>query len=336
MYDSLGHIHWTKLSKESKRYERLSINSIETFPLSEFMELLHLIWRKNMFYRILVVILFLMTTLSVSNCNRLKSIDYSPPVTPSEFLTNQDWIKISFGEFSFILSQPSSSFFVYLLSIFYIYAGWLFWRNFEKQNSRYYWAIGFYLTGIAAILAGTSYQALGYELKCSLRESCQWTTWWEVNYEILQNAGMNGFLAAAAYTNAKGLIRKIILIYAVLNTVIYTGLVVFGAIVPIQFLISFEFLELSCLPALIFFLISSGFAYFKNKDKMNFHLFVTWFMLALVMVAYVISLEMNLTSLLWAQGIWFTENDVLHVGLIFWVAYIIKFLPKYIFDKAKN
>jgi hypothetical protein len=152
----------------------------------------------------------------------------------------------------------------------------------------------------------------------------------------LQNAGMNGFVAAAAFTNAKGLLRKIVLMYAVLNTAIYTGLVLYGAIVPIQFLISFEFLELSCLPALIFFISTSGFSYFKNKDKMNFHLCASWLILVVIMFAYVISLEMNLTSLLWAKGIWFTENDVLHVGLIFWVTYIIKFLPKYIFDNVEG
>ena len=34
----------------------------------------------------------------------------------------------------------------------------------KEQQSHYYWNIGLILWGISAILAGTSYQAFGYEL----------------------------------------------------------------------------------------------------------------------------------------------------------------------------
>jgi Zn-dependent membrane protease YugP len=53
------------------------------------------------------------------------------------------------------------------------------------------------------------------------------------------------------------------------------------------------------------------------------------------MFAYAVSLEMNLTSLLWTKGIWFTENDVLHVGLILWVYYILKTLVTYVKDERE-
>lgn len=245
-------------------------------------------------------------------------------------------MEISIGGLNFILSQPSSSFFVYFLSFFYIYLAFRFWKNRQDHKSRYWWAIGFFLTGIAAILAGTSYQALGYELKCEDREFCRWTTWWEIHYEILQNAGMNGFLIATAYTNTRGRFRGLLLGYAILNTILYTALVLYGAIVPIQFLISFEFLELSCLPAVVFFLISSAYGYYKNKDSMNLHLLITWFLLVLVMIAYIVSLELDITTALWIKGIWFTENDVLHVGLIFWVGYIMIYLPNRVVDLDSN
>jgi hypothetical protein len=283
--------------------------------------------RKVFLYSILFFLIYFLV-----NCNNLDTIQNSPKLTGEDFLSSQHHWNISLGSKEFVLSQPSSSFFVYFLSFFYALVGYKFWVNIQSQKSRLWWAIGFFLTSIAAILAGTSYQALGYELKCSGREFCRWTTWWEINYEILQNAGMNGFLAATAYTNAKGIYRKILLGYSSLNTIFYTGLVLYGAIVPIQFLISFEFLELSCLPAVVLFLISSCYGYFKYKDKMNLHLFVTWVLLIFVMIAYVISLEMDITSMLWKKGIWFTENDVLHVGLIFWVAYILKTLPYYVKD----
>ncbi|WCL50127.1 DUF6962 family protein [Leptospira sp. GIMC2001] len=285
-----------------------------------------------MILKFLKCILFMISIHLITNCNQIDTIQYSPNLTPSDFLSGQHFWQIPLGENGFVLSQPSSSFFVFLLSFFYIYVGYQFIRDLRAQKSRLWWAIGFFLTGIAAILAGISYQAFGYELKCSGREYCRWTTWWEINYEILQNAGMNGFLVAAAYTNAKGLFRKILIGYSLLNTIVYSCLVIYGAIIPIQFFISFEFLELSCLPAVVFFLASSAYGYFTKKDNMNLNLLITWLLLILVMIAYVVSLEMDLTSLLWNKGIWFTENDVLHVGLIFWVWFICKKLPDKIQD----
>jgi hypothetical protein len=270
--------------------------------------------------------------LFIVSCNRLDTIEYTPKLTPDHFLAGQHWVKIPIGRDGFVLSQPSSSFFVYFLSFFYIYVGFKFWQDLRNQKSRYYWAIGFFLTGIAAILAGTSYQALGYELKCNGYEFCRWTTWWEINYEILQNVGMNGFLAATAFTHANGKLRKTLLTYAVINTLAYTGLVLYGALTPIPFLVSFEFLELSCLPSILFFLISSTSAYAKKKDRLNLYLRNTWILLIIVMISYVAYMDFGLTSIFWSKGIWFSENDVLHVGLILWVYYVLKKLPSKVTD----
>jgi hypothetical protein len=280
----------------------------------------------------LIITFSLFFLLSMGNCQVLDTIGSDTAVSPETFLKGQHWIQVPLGKDGFIFSQPSSTFFVYFLSLFYIYAGFKFWTKRRTERSQYFWALGFFLTGVAALLAGTSYQALGYELKCSGRDLCRWTTWWEINYEILQNAGMNGFLIATAYTNASNHYRKLLVSYALLNTILYTILVLYGAFTGIQFLVSFEFLELSCLPSVLIFIFSSLSGYLRNKDTMNAHLLITWLLLIVVMIAYVVSLDFGITARLWSRGIWFSENDVLHVGLILWVYYIVLKLPRRIQD----
>lgn len=279
------------------------------------------------------LIAYIIFVLIFQNCAKINEIGYSPNLTPEAFLSSHHWIDVSIGNATFVLSQPTSTFFVYLLSFFYLYVGYQFFKDQRNQKSRLYWAWGFFLTGIAAIFAGTSYQAFGYELKCRGRELCRWTTWWEINYEILQNAGMNGFLIAYAYSNAIGRLRKILISYSILNIIIYTGCVLYGAILPYQFFISFEFLELSCLPAVLYFLISSTVLYLKHKDLPSKYQLSTWILLVIVMIAYVVSLDFGITTFLWNQGIWFSENDVLHVALILWVYYIQSTLLKVVKDQ---
>ncbi|TGL61918.1 hypothetical protein EHQ58_04750 [Leptospira ognonensis] len=284
--------------------------------------------------KIYLCLLSSLTLLFFANCQKLDSLLHEPALSPEQFLASHHWTQISFGSLSFILDQPSSTFFVYFLSLTYLYACYVFWKAPHLDWSKKFWSLGFLFTGIAAILAGTSYQALGYELKCEARAICKWTTWWEINYEILQNIGMNGFLAAGAFSHATSKTRRALLYYAVFNSIIYACLVLYGALTADRFLVSFEFLELSCLPSVLFFLVSTIFGFLKKRDSMNFHLMNTWLFLVLIMISYVTYMELGLTSLLWERHIWFSENDVLHVGLIVWVFYIVKFIPEKVRDKS--
>lgn len=265
-------------------------------------------------------------------CNRLDTIEYSPKLTPEAFLKMQDWMKIEIFNLSFILSQPTSSIIVYFVSLFDLYVAYVFLINIQNQKSRLWWGIGLIFTGVGALLAGTSYQAFGYELKCGGRETCRWTNWFEINYELLSAVGMNAFLVACAYSNAEGKFRKGLILYAIINTIVYCLLTLYGAFVPIQFLVSFEFLTLASTPTVIFFIWLYTKDYNRTKNNMNLYLRNTWIILILVMVVYMVYLILGFTAPLWEKGIWFTENDVLHVGMVYWVYYIMKKLPNEVKD----
>ena len=287
-------------------------------------------------YKCIKYFFYLLAAIFLASCNRLDTIEYSPKLTPEAFLSTQHWMKIQLGTLDFILSQPSSSIIVYFVSFFTIFIGYKFLTNTQNQKSRYWFGIGLFLTGFGAVLAGTSYQAFGFEIKCTGKEICTWTSWWEIFYAFFSGLGMNAFLVACAHSNASGSFRKGIINYAILNSVIYSALLFYGAFSPIQFLVSFEFLSLTSTPSVFFFIWIYGKSYKQTNDKMSLYLRNTWIILIGVIVLYAVSLVFGITQFLWAKGIWFTENDVLHVGMIYWNYYIWKKLPNEVKDLTDN
>ena len=127
-----------------------------------------------------------------------------------------------------------------------MFVGCKFLSSPQKNKAKWWWGLGLLLTGLGALFAGTSYQAFGYEIKCKGREFCNYTSWWEVIYMLLSVYGMNAFLVAASYTNAKGNFRKAIKGYAFINTIGYSVLLLYGALAPVRFFVSFE-MSCSCI-----------------------------------------------------------------------------------------
>ena len=261
----------------------------------------------------------------LSGFSRLKTIRYTDPeLTPANWCEAQPCVKIRFASREIILTQPTSTFLVYSLGLLTIGAGLYFLRIRDSEISRLWWGISLLLWGSGALLAGTSYQAFGYEIKCAGRQSCAWTSWWEVVYLMFQQVSIDAMLVAVAYSCTEGSLQIILLIYAVVNAVMYIILTLIGGIVPIKSLITFELMVRVSTPIFLLFFILNGWRYWTLKNPMDLALLGTWILLLLTMGAYWLYDDLDITQKLWdkGEGIWLSQNDVLHICLILWVIYI--------------
>lgn len=276
--------------------------------------------------------LFSISLIVLSGCNRLASIPYHPEQTPESWLIIQPFTEVNIGRASFILVQPSSTAFVYLLGIITIGAGLTCLRIRDAYQSRLWWGIALLLWGFGAMFAGTSYQAFSYEIKCAGQEFCSWTSWWEIFYLIFSAASVNAMIIAGAYSSCVGKWRKVLIIYAFMNITLYVLIVLIGTYSLNKFLISFELLLIFTAPNIILLLILNGWRYFKFRQPMDLALVITWLWLGFTIGLYFLYWILDITSDLWEQAIWFSENDVLHIGLILWMVYIAVFVAKRIVD----
>ena len=257
--------------------------------------------------------------------NRLKSIRYTDPErTPENWCEFQPCVTIKLASKDVILTQPSSAVLVYSLGVLVVGVGLSFLWLRGDQVSRLWWGISLLLWGIGALLAGTSYQAFGYQIKCAGREACAWTSWWEVIYLVLQQVSLDALLVAIAYSCTEGMLQTVLLACALLTAVGYVILAFVGGIVPIQSLITFELMVCVSTPLFLTMVLLSAWRYHTLGTAMDLALVGAWLLLLLTMTAYWLYDKLDITPKLWAKGkgIWFSQNDVLHIGLILWMIYI--------------
>jgi hypothetical protein len=257
--------------------------------------------------------------------NRLASIGYTDlELTPENWREVQPCLTIKVASREVLLTQPSSTFFVYSLGILTLGVGLGFLWFQGGEMSRRWWGISLLLWGVGALLAGTSYQAFGYQIKCAGRERCAWTSWWEVVYLMCQQVSVDALLVAIAYSCAEGRLQTALLGYALLSGVVYVILTFIGGLVPVKSLITFELMVWVSTPIFMIVLVLNGWRYSVFGSQMDLALVGAWVWLLLTMVAYWLYDRLDITPKLWAKGrgIWFSQNDVLHIGLILWMIYI--------------
>jgi hypothetical protein len=265
----------------------------------------------------------------------LKSIRYTDPeLTPENWCEVQPCKTIRFASSGILLTQPSSTFFVYALGILTIGVGLHFLWLPGDGVSRLWWGVSLLLWGIGALLAGTSYQAFGYQIKCAGRETCAWTSWWEVAYLMCQQVSVDALLVGVALSCTEGTVRMVLLGYALLTAVIYVILTFIGGIIAVKILITFEWMVWVSTPVFLAVLTINGWRYYLHGDLMDLALLGAWAWLLLTMMAYWLYDKLGITAKLWAKGrgIWFSQNDVLHIGLILWMVYLAAVVASRVHD----
>ncbi len=246
---------------------------------------------------------------------------FEPPTTPEQWCEIQPCFEIGGVTFT----QPLGSILVYLLALLWVAGGLYYWRIREGHRSREWMALALVLGGVGAGLAGTSYQLLGYELKCAGRSLCLWTNWLEIAYLMLQAASTSAMLIAVAEARTRGTLKRGLVTYAAANAVLFLALATYGALTASRILISFELLMVFAAPSLLFILGIAAVRWLRDRESVDLAMVGAGLWLVVTIAAYSSYLAADLTKSLWngGRGFYFSENDVLHVGMILFIAYLV-------------
>lgn len=250
---------------------------------------------------------------ALAGCGRVDELVYQPRTTPAEWCAQRPCVEVG----GVTLAEPWSSALVFALALLWLGVGVFFLVTRRGQLSRTWFGGSLILGGLAAGSAGISYQAFSYELKCAGRDVCALTNGYEIAYSVLQVASMSAMVVAVAYALASVRARRAIAVYAVLNLLVYVVITIAGVLLPSAFLLSFEQLLLFAVPALV---IAAVLAMRRWSEPLARRILWVLVLLVLVQVAYLVYFALGITESLWASGIYFSANDVLHVGMLAWLA----------------
>ena len=89
-------------------------------------------------------------------------------ITPQEWLKSHWYVRWN----DFVLAEPSSTFFVFLLAIVILALSYRFLKDAKHQRSRIWFGLSMLAWSLSTFSAGVSYQIFSYELKCAGRQIC--------------------------------------------------------------------------------------------------------------------------------------------------------------------
>jgi hypothetical protein len=266
--------------------------------------------------------------------NHTNSLLQDPKTTGEDFLSSMPYVQ--WGDF--ILIQPSSTFFVYFLGLVLIVLGCYLIQTAKGNKSRLDYGIGYALWGVSAILAGTSYQAFGYELKYAGRPYGLFTSVFELLYMITTAEAILYLLAGTSYyatTNPK--IQKALPYVAIAYGLIYGIVFLIGVALPIQTIVTYLFFVAFFAPAFILMLILNIARFAHQKDVLDRNMLISWGLFALANILYFIAYFSGFpTAIYKASGFWFNENDILHVSMTVWVIATFFLLRKELKDNNET
>jgi hypothetical protein len=249
------------------------------------------------------------------------SILQSGNITPEEYLASKPSMLL-FNRW--IIIVPSSTIIVYLLGIQILYVGY----RLIRENSPTF-GVSLLFWGVGTLLAGTSYQGFGYELKCDGNTYCQFTSWFELSYLFTTaiSISLMGFAFSKRFT--KGKVTSYLKMYSEIAIILYTIVLVLGAILENSILISYELFSIFFMPLFVVFFLVNIRNYQETKHPIDTSFIKLWIYFLIVNVAYYVYYLPGFTDTLYQNtGIWFSANDVLHVGLMLWFAYFNQVIRK--------
>jgi hypothetical protein len=270
--------------------------------------------------------------LLLTACGRLDELTYQPETTPEQWCDQRPCVQVG----DTVLNEPFGTFLIVLLAALWVVSGIHFLRTRRGQRSRGWLGAALILGGIGAALAGVSYQAFSYELKCAGLELCRLTNGWEVGYSVTQAFSVSALLIAVAYACTTDHLRRGLIIFAVLDAVAYVLVTVVGVLAPSAVLLSFPVLMLFAVPVILVVIVLSGLRYRSTRDPMDRSLVIAAVFLVLVQIAYFAYYAAGITAVLWddGNGFYFSENDVLHIGMVLWLWYVVAVVGRHLRDAS--
>jgi hypothetical protein len=261
----------------------------------------------------IIVLVFSMISFIVSfQFSQIDRLLIQPQINGEMFLSQYPNININ----NLIIQQPTSTFIIFLLTLITLGLGLYYFKN--KNNKFSLWlGINFVFWGLGAFLAGLSYQAFGYYLKCTSLDYCTFTNWVELLYMTFTVISINALLVAYSYLVNNKKVQDKLQNYAIISVVLYALFQGVGIILPNKFMISYEGMLLFLSPNIIIMMWIN----FKNlNESLHKRLWNIWLLFLGVNIAYFVALFSNQGSFLYSNfNIWLNENDTLHVLLIIWM-----------------